>query len=87
VSSLKVWYIVSMKEYFLAGFICLLNPVNERPHCIQFYEDPRIYYSLEVCKDKAHQKVNEIGANFTEKGFNILNLKVFCLVDNSEKNT
>jgi len=76
-----------MKEYFLAGFICLLNPVNERPHCISFFEDPRIYYSLEVCKDKAQQKVNKIGVNFTEKGFNILDLKVFCLVDNNEKNT
>ncbi len=76
-----------MKEYFLAGLICLLNPVNERPHCIQFYEDPTIYYSLDKCKIKAHEKVNEIAVKFNEKGFTILDLKVLCLIDKAEKNT
>jgi hypothetical protein len=76
-----------MKEYFLAGMICLLNPISERPQCMNFYEDPINYYSLEDCKVAATQKVNEIGDNFTSQGFQILELRIVCLVDKEQKNT
>ena len=76
-----------MKEYFLAGLICLLNPVSDRPHCMQFKEDPIVYYSLEQCKAVATTKVNEIASNFTSQGFQILELKIVCLVDKVSKNT
>jgi len=76
-----------MKEYFLAGLICLLNPVSDRPHCMQFKEDPIVYYSLEQCKAVATKKVNEIASNFTSQGFQILELKIECLVDKVSKNT
>jgi hypothetical protein len=76
-----------MKEYFLAGLICLLNPISDRPYCMQFKEDPIVYYSLEECKAVATTKVNEIAANFTSQGFQILELKIVCLVDKVSKNT
>jgi len=76
-----------MKEYFLAGLICLLNPISDRPYCMQFKEDPIVYYSLEQCKAVATTKVNEIAANFTSQGFQILELKIVCLVDKVSKNT
>ena len=76
-----------MKEYFLAGLICLLNPISDRPYCMQFKEDPIVYYSLEQCKAVATTKVNEIAANFTSQGFQIIELKIVCLVDKVSKNT
>ena len=76
-----------MKEYFLAGLICLLNPISDRPYCMQFHEDPIVYYSLEQCKVVATTKVNEIAANFTSQGFQIIELKIACLVDKVSKNT
>ena len=76
-----------MKEYFLAGLICLLNPISDRPYCMQFKEDPIVYYSLEQCKAVATTKVNEIASNFTSQGFQILELKIVCLVDKVSKNT
>ena len=76
-----------MKEYFLAGLICLLNPISDRPYCMQFKEDPIVYYSLEQCKAVATRKVNEIASNFTSQGFQILELKIVCLVDRVSKNT
>jgi hypothetical protein len=76
-----------MKEYFLAGLICLLNPISDRPYCMQFKEDPIVYYSLEQCKAVATTKVNEIAANFTSQNFQILELKIVCLVDKVSKNT
>ena len=76
-----------MKEYFLAGLICLLNPISDHPYCLQFKEDPIVYYSLEQCKAVATTKVNEIASNFTSQGFQILELKIVCLVDKVSKNT
>ena len=76
-----------MKEYFLAGLICLLNPISDRPYCMQFKEDPIVYYSLEQCKAVATTKVNEIASNFTSQGFQILELKIVCIVDKVSKNT
>ena len=76
-----------MKEYFLAGLICLSNPISDRPYCMQFKEDPIVYYSLEQCKAVATTKVNEIASNFTSQGFQILELKIVCLVDKVSKNT
>ena len=76
-----------MKEYFLAGLICFLNPIIEQPVCMQFKEDPIVYYSLEQCKMLATTKINEIAANFTSQGFQILELKIVCLVDKVSKNT
>ena len=76
-----------MKEYFLAGLICFLNPIIEQPVCMQFYEDPIVYYSLKQCKVVANKKVNEMADNFTSEGFEILELKIACLVDKNLKNT
>ena len=76
-----------MKEYFLAGIICLLNPISDLPECLIFNEDPINYYSLDECKVIATQKVNEIGVNFTFQGFQILDLRIACMVDKEQKNT
>lgn len=76
-----------MKEYFLAGIICLLNPISDQPQCLKFHEDPINYYSLDECKVIATQKVNEIGANFASQGFQILDLRIACMVDKDQKNT
>lgn len=76
-----------MKEYFLAGLICLFNPYSEQPICMKFHEEPIIYYSFDECRAKSIQKVNEIGTNFTNQGFEIAELKIYCLVDKNQKNT
>jgi len=86
-SRVKTCHNELMKEYFLAGLICLLNPISDRPYCMQFKEDPIVYYSLEQCKMLATTKINEIAANFTSQGFQILELKIVCLVDKVSKNT
>jgi len=86
-SRIKTCHNELMKEYFLAGLICLLNPISDRPYCMQFKEDPIVYYSLEQCKMLATTKINEIAANFTSQGFQILELKIVCLVDKVSKNT
>ena len=76
-----------MKELFMMGLICLLNPVNEQPYCLNFFEDPKNYYVLEDCKLAATEKVNKIKDNFTERGFIIIRLQIACVVDNNKLNT
>ena len=76
-----------MKEYFLAGMICLLNPISDQPQCFNFHEDPIKYYNLEDCKAVSAQKTNEMANNFTANGFQILELRIACLVDKEHKNT
>jgi hypothetical protein len=76
-----------MKEYFIAGMICLLNPVSDMPQCFNFHEDPINYYNLEDCKAFSTQKANEMADNFTANGFQILELRIACLVDKQHKNT
>jgi hypothetical protein len=53
-----------MKEYFLAGMICLLNPISDQPQCFNFHEDPIKYYNLEDCKAVSSQKANEMAFKY-----------------------
>ena len=74
-----------MKEFFILGVLCVLNPETYKPDCMTFHEEPIKFYTLEQCNTQAVKKVNEIGADFTSKGFYITRLDITCLVDKSKK--
>lgn len=76
-----------MKEFFMMGVLCMINPVTSMNQCMYIHEDPIIYYSEEDCKTAAVKKVNEMGTNLTSEGIQITQLKMNCIVDKSKQNT
>ena len=76
-----------MKEFFLYGLICLINPVSGMEECNYFHETEQKFYTKEVCETLAVQKVNEMAYNFTSEGFTVTRLQIACLVDKTKKNT
>ena len=76
-----------MKEFFMMGMLCLINPLTGQEQCAFIHEDPIMYYPEKVCEEKAVEKVNEMGVNLTERGFEISQLYMKCLVDKNRLNT
>ena len=76
-----------MKEFFMMGMLCLINPMTGQEQCAFIHEDPIMHYPENVCKQKAVEKVNEMGVNLTSKGFKISQLYMNCLVDKNRLNT
>ena len=76
-----------MKEFFMMGMLCLINPMTGQEQCAFIHEDPIMHYPESVCKEKAVKKVNEMGVNLTSKGFEISQLYMNCLVDKNRLNT
>ena len=76
-----------MKEFFLFGILCTINPMTGVEQCAYINEDPIIYHSEQTCNDLAVKKVNEIGINLTKSGVKISQLRMTCIVDNSKVNT
>ena len=76
-----------MKEFFMMGVLCLLNPINGEEHCAMLHEDPIMYYEKKECKIAADQKVNKIAVEMTEKGFTITKIFMNCVVDKNKQNT
>mgnify|MGYP001091595696 FL=1 len=76
-----------MKEFFLFGILCTINPMTGVEQCAYINEDPIIYYYEKTCNDLAVKKVNEIGVNLTKSGVKISQLRMTCIVDNSKVNT
>tara|TARA_R100001509_G_scaffold99600_1_gene58230 strand:- start:1541 stop:1771 length:231 start_codon:yes stop_codon:yes gene_type:complete len=76
-----------MKEFFMMGMLCLINPMTGQEHCAFIHEDPIIYYPKNICEEKVVKKVNEMGVNLTKKGFEITELYMNCLVDKNRLNT
>lgn len=76
-----------MKEYFMMGLLCIINPLTGQENCAYIHEDPIKYYSKEVCREEAVKKVNEMGANLTSEGIHISYFLINCIVDKKQKNT
>ena len=76
-----------MKEFFLIGLLCLVDPFTGTNHCAYINEDPIVLYTEEQCATRKHEKANEIAVNLTSRGFNISYLDVSCIVDKNKKNT
>jgi hypothetical protein len=76
-----------MKEFFLFGILCTINPMTGVEQCAYINEAPIVYYYEKTCKDVAVKKVNEIGINLTKSGVKISQLRMTCIVDNSKVNT
>ena len=76
-----------MKEFFMMGMLCLINPMTGQEQCAFIHEDPIMYYSEPVCKQEAVKKVNEMAVNLTSKGFEISKIFMNCLVDKNKLNT
>jgi|9_EtaG_2_1085328.scaffolds.fasta_scaffold49608_4 hypothetical protein len=76
-----------MKEFFMMGVLCLINPVTSMDQCMYVHENPIIYYTEEDCKIESVKKVNEMGTNLTSQGFVISQLSITCVVDKSKLNT
>ena len=76
-----------MKEFFLFGILCTINPMTGVEYCAYINEDPIVYYYEKTCKDVAVKKVNEIGVNLIKSGVKISQLRMTCIVDNSKVNT
>ena len=76
-----------MKEFFMFGLLCLINPMTDQQECIYIREDPIIYYEESVCRQESVKKVNEMGTNLTSQGFEISVFIMNCLVDKSRLNT
>lgn len=87
--SVKLYFVVLliMKEFFMMGVLCLINPVTSMDQCMYLNEDPIKYYTEEDCKTLAVKKVNEMGTNLTSQGFVISQLSITCVVDKSKLNT
>ncbi len=76
-----------MKEFFMMGMLCLINPMTGQEQCAFIHENPIKYYPKSVCEQKAVEKVNEMGVNLTSNGFKISKLYMNCIVDSSKLNT
>ena len=76
-----------MKEFFMMGMLCLINPVTGQEQCAFIHEDPILFYTEEICNVEAVKKVNEMGVNLTARGFKITELYMNCLVDKNRLNT
>jgi hypothetical protein len=76
-----------MKEFFLFGILCTINPMTGVEQCAYINEAPIVYYYEKTCNDLAVKKVNEIGINLTKSGVKISQLRMTCIVDNSKVNT
>jgi len=76
-----------MKEFFLMGFLCLIDPLTGTNHCAYINENPIIFYTEKHCATRKIEKANEIAVNLTSRGFNISYLDVQCMVDTKKKNT
>ena len=76
-----------MKEFFMMGMLCLINPVTSHEQCAFIHENPIMFYTEEVCHVEAVKKVNEMGVNLTARGFEITQLYMNCLVDKNRLNT
>ncbi len=76
-----------MKEFFMIGILCTINPITGVEQCAYINEDPIVYYYEKTCNDLAVKKVNEIGVNLTKSGVKISQLRMTCIVDNSKVNT
>ena len=76
-----------MKEFFMMGMLCLINPLTGLEQCAFIHEDPIMYYSKSVCEQKALEKVNKMAVNLTSEGFKISKLYMNCLVDKNRLNT
>ena len=76
-----------MKEFFMMGMLCLINPMSGQEHCAMLHEDPIMFYREEVCKVEASKKVNEIAVQMTERGFYVTRIFMNCVVDKNRQNT
>ena len=76
-----------MKEYFLFGILCLINPVSGDSHCAYINEQPIIYYEKNQCEDRKVEKTAEIANSFTKHGFKVSHINLSCIVDNINKPT
>jgi hypothetical protein len=76
-----------MKEFFMMGVLCLINPITGKEHCAMLHEDPIIFYEKQTCIITADKKVNEIAVEMTEKGFYVTKIFMNCIVDKYKQNT
>ena len=76
-----------MKEFFMMGVLCLINPMTGQEHCAMLHEEPILYYEKKVCIVEANKKVNEIAVQMTEKGFYVTRIFMNCVVDKNKQNT
>jgi len=76
-----------MKEFFMMGVLCLINPMTGHEHCAMLHEDPIVFYQQNVCKVEAVKKVNKIAVEMNEKGFQITKIFMNCVVDKDKQNT
>ncbi len=76
-----------MKEFFMMGVLCLLNPMTGQEHCAMLHENPILFYEKNDCIVAADKKVNEMAVEMTEKGFQITKIFMNCVVDKNKQNT
>ena len=76
-----------MKEFFMIGILCVLEPFSDTERCAYINEDPIKYYDEKTCVDLTYKKINEMGTNLTSEGIQITQLKMTCIVDKSKQNT
>ena len=76
-----------MKEFFMMGVLCMINPVTSMNQCMVIHEDPIIFYLEKDCKTAAVKKVNEMGTNLTSQGIKISMFYINCVVDKNKLNT
>lgn len=73
-----------MKLFAIFGLICFLDPDIGDKKCFNYWEDPLVKYSLEKCADRAKEIGDQINQEFSENGFAIKEISVWCIpVDKS----
>ena len=76
-----------MKEFFMIGILCMINPITGIEQCVYIHEDPIVFYHEKTCNDLIIKKTNEIGVNLIKSGVQISQLRMTCTVDKSKQNT
>lgn len=70
-----------IKVFAILGVICIASPeLDMQVNCMQFWQDPIVYYDeLEICLKKGREFGEIINQDFQKKNLPITDFTVYCV--------